>query len=83
MRLAEGPRPEVGDIDAARQRVHLTHRIEARFDLLEVWKIPGRHSIRTSARYTHLTAGMRQNVRQVIHALMKCVFRATVTTDSA
>jgi len=35
-----------------------------------VQKILGHHSILTTARYTHLTAGTNQNANQVINALM-------------
>jgi integrase/recombinase XerD len=36
-----------------------------------VQKILGHHSILTTARYTHLTAGTNQNANQAINALMK------------
>jgi integrase/recombinase XerD len=35
-----------------------------------VQKILGHHSILTTARYTHLTAGTNQNAGQLINALM-------------
>jgi integrase/recombinase XerD len=35
-----------------------------------VQKILGHHSILTTARYTHLTAGTNRNASQVINALM-------------
>jgi site-specific recombinase XerD len=37
---------------------------------LEVQKILGHRSILTTARYTHLTSGTKQNADQLINALM-------------
>ena len=49
---------------------YATHLIEAGVDLLEVKEILGHHSILTTARYTHLTSGTKQNASQLINALM-------------
>lgn len=49
---------------------YATHLIEAGVDLLEVKNILGHQSILTTARYTHLTSGTKQNAVQLINALM-------------
>jgi integrase/recombinase XerD len=49
---------------------YATHLIEAGVDLLEVQKILRRHSILTTARYTHLTDTTNLNADQLINTLM-------------
>jgi integrase/recombinase XerD len=49
---------------------YATHLIEAGVDLLQVQKILGHYSIRTTARYTHLTCQTHELADARIEALM-------------
>ncbi|ROZ61390.1 hypothetical protein EEB15_32995 [Ramlibacter sp. WS9] len=49
---------------------YATHLIEAGVDLLQVQKILGHYSIRTTARYTHLTTQTHEQADARIEALM-------------